>query len=126
MANLEVVADAVPQFRRRNRNALHGAGEIVAAAVAAAFMLPIAELRTPERRSARAAFARQAAMYLGHVAFELTYTDVGRAFGRDRTTAAHACRIVEDRRTDPDLDRQLASLEHLLRRACGRLEEVAA
>ena len=89
-------------------------------------MTSIGELRTSERRSARTAFARQAAMYLAHVAFGLSYTDVGRAFGRHRTTAAHACRLVEDRRTDPDLDTQLASLEHLLRRRCGLNKEVAA
>lgn len=128
MTSLDVVADRIPQSYRPNRNvdALRGAGEIVTAAVAAAFTLPIGELRTPERRCARAAFARQSAMYLAHVAFGLSYTDVGRAFGRDRTTAAHACRIVEDRRTDPGLDTTLASLEHLLRRTCGLIKEVAA
>jgi chromosomal replication initiation ATPase DnaA len=92
------------------------AGQITAAAVAAAFIVPLGELRATKRRHARIAFARQSAMYLTHVAFGLSYTDVGRAFGRDRTTAAHACRLVEDRRVDPGLDAQLASLEHLLRR----------
>jgi hypothetical protein len=101
------------------------AGQIAAAAVAAAFTVPIGELRATTRRPKRIAFARQSAMYLTHVAFGLTYSDVGRAFGRDRTTAAYACRRVEDRRVDPGLDAQLALLEHLLRRtrAC---EEVAA
>jgi chromosomal replication initiation ATPase DnaA len=126
--HIDVAAARVPQFPHPTRNgtALRGAGKIVTAAVAAAFTVPIGELRTPERRSARAAFARQSAMYLAHVAFELSYTDVGRAFGRDRTTAAHACRIVEDRRTDPGIDARLASLEHLLRRTCGLIKEVAA
>jgi chromosomal replication initiation ATPase DnaA len=101
------------------------AGQIAAAAVAAAFTVPICELHAATRRPAPIAFARQSAMYLAHVAFGLTYADVGRAFGRDRTTAAHACRIVEDRRVDPGLDAQLASLEHLLRRNRA-FEEVAA
>jgi len=65
-------------------------------------------------------------MYLAHVALGLNYSDVGRAFGRDRTTAAHACRIVEDRRTDPGLDARLASLEHLLSRGGGLRERVAS
>lgn len=98
---------------------LRGAARIVAAAVAAAFLIPIPELVAARRRSAPVAFARQQAMYLAHVALGLSYTDVGRAFGRDRTTAAHACRVVEDRRTDPGLDAQLALLEHLVRRGCG-------
>jgi chromosomal replication initiation ATPase DnaA len=93
------------------------AAQIAAAAVAAAFTIPIGELRATTRRPAQIAFARQSAMYLAHVAFGLSYTDVGRAFGRDRTTAAHACRLVEDRRIEPGLDARLASLEHLLRRS---------
>ena len=39
-----------------------------------------------------------------------------RPFGRDRTTAAHACRKIEDRRTELQLDAALAELEHALRR----------
>jgi len=95
---------------------LQAAGQVIGAVVAAAFTIPIGELRATGRRSASIAFARQTAMYLAHVALGLNYADVGRAFGRDRTTAAYACRIVEDRRTDPQLDARLASLEHLLRR----------
>ena len=93
------------------------AAQIAAAAVAAAFTISIGELRATSRRPAQIAFARQSAMYLAHVAFGLSYTEVGRAFGRDRTTAAHACRIVEDRRIEPGLDARLALLEHLLRRS---------
>jgi hypothetical protein len=36
---------------------------------------------------------------------------VGTLFARDRTTAAHACSVVEDRRDDPDLDGRLGHLE---------------
>ena len=95
---------------------LRSTGQVVAAAVAAAFTIPIGELHAGSRRSAEIAFARQNAMYLAHVALGLNYTDAGRAFGRDRTTAAHACRVVEDSRTDPGIDARLDSLEHLLRR----------
>ena len=102
---------------------LQSAGQVIATVVAAAFTIPIGELRAGGRRSAPTAFARQTAMYLAHVALGLTYADVGRAFGRDRTTAAYACSIVEDRRTDPQLDARLASLEYLLRR--GTLAERA-
>ena len=65
-------------------------------------------------------------MYLAHVTFGLSYAEVGRAFGRDRTTAAHACRLIEDRREDPDLDTALADLEHVLRRDRGVVQGAAS
>ncbi len=80
-------------------------------ACAAAFAVPLAELRASTRRSPAAAFARQSAMYLAHVTLGLRYTAVARAFGRDRTTAAHAVRLVEERRDDPAIDAVLAALE---------------
>ena len=80
-------------------------------AVAAVFEVEIADLRAPTRRSPRTAFARQVAMYLAHVVGGLSLTEVGALFARDRTTAAHACGIVEDRRDDPELDRRIEHLE---------------
>jgi hypothetical protein len=56
-------------------------------------------------------FARQLGMYLAHVGCRLTYTEAARLYGRDRTTAAHACAVVEARRDDPMLDRTLELLE---------------
>jgi chromosomal replication initiation ATPase DnaA len=64
-------------------------------------------------------------MYLAHVVFRLSLTRVGRAFGRDRTTATHACRVIEDAREDPDVDLLIAACEETLRhlplarRLCG-------
>ncbi len=86
-------------------------------ATSAAFALPLGEVAAPTRRSPYAAFARQSAMYLAHVAFGLSYTEIGRGFRRDRTTAAYACRLVEDWRDDPAVDVVLTSLEG----ACSRL-----
>jgi hypothetical protein len=63
------------------------------------------------RGSARAARARQAALYLAHIGFGLTYSTVGRAFGRDRTTVRHACARIEDAREDRGLDLGLGHLE---------------
>ncbi len=83
-------------------------------AVAAAFAIPVGKLRAASRGNASIAFARQSAMYLAHVALGLSFTAVGRAFGRDRTTAAHACRLVEGRRDDPRLDATLGALEQVL------------
>lgn len=84
---------------------------LLEAAVAETFAVPPDSLRARSRLSADVAFARQAAMYLAHVACGLSYSAIGRAFRRDRTTAAHACRLVEERRDDPAIDRQLHALE---------------
>ncbi|MEO8651382.1 MAG: helix-turn-helix domain-containing protein [Hyphomicrobiaceae bacterium] len=70
----------------------------------------------PTRGRSRVAFARQVAMYLAHIAFGLTLTTVGRAFGRDRTTVSHACALVEDARDDPEIDRTLELLEAIVKR----------
>jgi chromosomal replication initiation ATPase DnaA len=83
--------------------------------VAADFGLPPQDLLAARRGSSQIAFARQVAMYLAHVGCALSFETVGRAFGRDRTTVAHACRVVEDGRDDAGLDRRLARLE----RHCG-------
>lgn len=85
--------------------------QFLEATVAGVFALPVGELSRPTRRQAPVAFGRQVAMYLAHVALGLTLTEVGRLFGRDRTTAAHACRVVEDRRDDPAIDAQLTAIE---------------
>jgi hypothetical protein len=84
---------------------------LLEAAVAAAFAVPVDELRAPSRRCAAIAFARQSAMYLAHVVLELNYSDIGQLFHRDRTTAAHAVRLVEQRRDKPAIDRLLQTLE---------------
>lgn len=61
------------------------------------------------------ALARQVGMYLAHVTFELSLTEVGNLFARDRTTVAHACSVVEDRRDDPTFDRALDLIETAIR-----------
>ncbi len=80
-------------------------------AIASAFAVPVDELRAPSRRTQSVAFARQSAMYLAHVVLGLNYSATGTLFSRDRTTAAHACQVVEDRRDDPAIDRLLQQLE---------------
>ncbi len=69
------------------------------------------------RRGRRAAEARQVAMYLAHVVLKMNLAAVARGFGRDRTTASHACRHIENMREDPELDRLVAWLEVLVRAA---------
>ena len=61
--------------------------------------------------SRAAAFARQIAMYLAHVGFGLSMAEIGRVFGRDRTTVVHACHLIEDRRDEVRFDQLLDHLE---------------
>ena len=84
--------------------------------VAAAFKVEADELGARTRGSPRVAFARQVAMYLAHVACGPTLTEVGALFARDRTTVAHACGVVEDRRDDAAIDRTLDLLETVVAR----------
>lgn len=83
--------------------------------VARACLVSPPSLRCPSRNTNKIARARQIAMYLANVAGGVTLTDVGRGFGRDRTTVAHACAIVEDLRDEPSVDRSLDLLESALR-----------
>ncbi len=91
------------------------------AVVARAFHLPPAELLAPTRR-ADIALARQVAIYVAHVGLAETLTAAGRRFGRDRSTAAHACRRVEDRRDDPCFDGLVAGIEAAVAVARGDTE----
>ena len=79
-------------------------------AVCGAMRLQIGALRAG-RGPRKIAFARQLAMYLTHVGFGLTLTEVGACFERDRTTVRHACALVEDRRDQPAFDLAVSALE---------------
>jgi len=79
--------------------------------IAEAEGLSPADLLGATRGAAPVAAARQTAMYLCHVAVGSSLTEVARFFGRDRTTVAHACRLIEDRRDDKALDRRQDALE---------------
>ena len=79
--------------------------------VATMFHLPQSALRGRSRGQAPIAFARQIAMYISHVVCRLTLTEIAREFDRDRTTVAHACRCVEDRRDCLEIDRVVSMLE---------------
>ncbi|MEO0465426.1 MAG: helix-turn-helix domain-containing protein [Pseudomonadota bacterium] len=73
------------------------------------------DILVPGRGTPAISFARQVAMYLSHVALGMSLARVARAFDRDRSTVAHACHIVEDRRDDPDFDMWIEQLEDGLR-----------
>lgn len=83
--------------------------------VAGVFGVEPEALRKPTRGQARIALARQVAMYIAHVGFSLTLTEVGELFARDRTTVAHACTVVEQRRDDGAFDASVLLLEQIIR-----------
>jgi chromosomal replication initiation ATPase DnaA len=69
------------------------------------------ELRAATRGRHNVAVARQTGMYLARVALGMTLSSAGRLFGRDRTTASYACRVIEDLRDDPGFDALLHEME---------------
>jgi chromosomal replication initiation ATPase DnaA len=87
---------------------------LVESMVASAFAVDPQALRSRGRGRASAAFARQVAMYLAHTRLGLSFTAVGSCFSRDRTTAAHACRTVENRRENVELDTIIDLLERAI------------
>lgn len=91
---------------------------LAAATVCAATGISVDDILAPRRAPAAAASARQLAMYLAHVGFGVALADVARAFRRDRTTVAYACRRIEDLRDGP-FDQEVARLEACARWAAG-------
>lgn len=89
--------------------------QLIDHAMLRSFAIRSRDLWSETRGRPSAAFARQVAMYLAHVSFGLTLTEVGQVFARDRTTVAYACGLIEDRRDDPVFDRSLDLLEGVLR-----------
>ena len=79
-------------------------------------------LRRDRRR--HACHVRQIAMYVCHVALRMSLSDIGGAFGRDRTTVAHACHVVEDRRDDVAFDDFVAAVERIAVAVFGPSEVV--
>lgn len=69
-----------------------------------------------------ACHVRQISMYICHVALRISQSDIGDAFGRDRTTVGHACHVVEDRRDDPVFDDFVSAMERVVTAVFGTPE----
>jgi hypothetical protein len=69
-------------------------------------------VRRERRRTA--CHIRQIAMYVCHVSLSLPMSEIGIAFGRDRTTVSHACARVEDRRDDRAFDEFVGTVERIV------------
>lgn len=119
--NYEDVWDAVPDPRRDRQ-----AAAFVTSLVAMATGVSAREIAAPTRARAPAARARQMAMYLAHVGYAWPMSRVAAAFGRDRTTASHACHRIEDLRDDAAFDAQITAMEACLREAPEPCTSLAA
>lgn len=89
---------------------------------AALFDVSGRELRSPGRSSTSVARVRQIGMYVAHVVLRLNMTEIGRGFGRDRTTVMHACHMIEDMREDPDFDQIIITAERVTAAAFRYME----
>jgi hypothetical protein len=87
---------------------------------AALFNVSGKDLRKPGRSSLGVSRVRQVAMYVCHVVLRLNMGDIGKAFGRDRTTVVHACHLIEDLRDDRDFERIITTTERVALAAFGR------
>nr|WP_321457711.1 helix-turn-helix domain-containing protein [uncultured Cohaesibacter sp.] len=82
--------------------------------VARVYRLPRSALHAGTRCRKSVAFARQVAMYLSHVVLSYPLKDIARHYQRDRTTVAYACRVVEERRDEEEIELLLNILESSL------------
>lgn len=80
-------------------------------AIEAMFEVGRDDLCAATRGRSDVALARQTGMYLARVTLGMTMAEAGMLFRRDRTTAAHACRLVEDLRDDVRFDALLDVIE---------------
>ena len=79
--------------------------------VAFALGYDLRDMISRTRGTKPACTARQLAMYLTYTAFSMSLSRCAQAFVRDRSTVAHACRAVEDRRDDAVFDQWIDGLE---------------
>ena len=101
----------VVELQARDRAAARLAADVASYALG----VPVEEILDVRQGGPRATtFARHVAAYLCHVGFEMSLARIATAFGRDRSTIAHACHLIEDRREDPQFDQWISGLETML------------
>jgi hypothetical protein len=100
-------------------------GERLSIAAAALFALPAADIRRTTRATARAARARQTGIYCICHVFSASFSRAGRVFGRDRTTARHACAMTVSRLSHGGAESALPRLGQALADWVARFAEAA-
>lgn len=107
-----VYGPAVPPSARRDERAMEICEGMIDIS-AALFNISSKELRQGGRSASHISRVRQIAMYVTHTILRLSMKEVGRGFGRDRTTVVYACKTIEDLRDDPDFESVLAMTENI-------------
>ncbi|MDJ0613809.1 MAG: helix-turn-helix domain-containing protein [Rhizobiaceae bacterium] len=82
--------------------------------VASAMEVDANDIRNLARGSAKLCRARHVAMYLMNVTLGCSFKEIGKVFGKDRTTVSYACGVVEELRDIPVFDDRVAELEDIL------------
>jgi len=119
---MEVRAGKAVENRESRLRQAHqdGTRRMLVSLVGSALAVDGERLCGPGRGTAAEAHARQVALYIAHTTLGLSFTEAGRLFGRDRTTAAHACRRVEEQREIGQVDEFVDCLERAACRATAR------
>ena len=91
--------------------------ELALTLVAASTGVPTRRMDERGRLTGAICRSRRLAIYLAYITFEWPMERVAHAFGMNRTSAAKACRWVEDARDAPALDEMLDRLESCARQA---------
>ena len=88
--------------------------ELALHAVAVAWGVEAQAMKSPTRGEHAVALARQVVMYVAHVALGVPLRQIALSLGRDRATARHACRVIEDLREEPAFDERVRGIESAL------------
>ena len=110
-------SSSAPDLLSPRRRAGAGTKARLFKALETAFDIHRKELCAANRGRCKTALARQTGMYLARVALGMTLSKAGHLFRRDRTTASHACRLVEDWRDDPGFDALVNAMERFVLQA---------
>jgi chromosomal replication initiation ATPase DnaA len=95
--------------RNRARAADRERTQLVVLMVAWAFNMPPARVMDGSGKAER--LARGIAVYVARTVYDMSLSRLAFAFGRDRSSIASACELIEDRRDDPAFDRWMEALE---------------
>ena len=98
--------------------------KLISYLVSDVFHVPVYMLFLSQRGKAKHALARQVAMYLLHICLGKSFSEIGRIFGRDRTTVSYACRLIEDRRENLNMDWTLSLMEQSVSALLTQMREV--
>jgi len=88
---------------------------LVSGLVGYAMAVRAEEILTSGRGTLEVSRARQVAMYLAHVGMGMSLARVATAFERDRSTVAHGCHLIEDKRDDLSFNAWIECLEDGIR-----------